>query len=109
MIKKVKEWFSEYEYEILAGYSIFITALAIFFVVISILFMAISNDLADVVSMKNTELEEVTMEKNRYYYLIDELKQNYEDVIPKQQYIDDVEYLESVIRDLREQLETYNN
>ena len=33
------------------------------------------------------------------------LKQTYEDVIPKQQYIDDIEYLESVILELRTQCE----
>lgn len=101
MIGRIKGWFQEYKYDILGGYSIMVTCIAIVFVLISIMFMAISNDLADVVSMRNTELEEVKAQRDYNYYRLDDMIQSHEDCIPKQQYIDDVEYLESVIRELR--------
>lgn len=69
------------------------------------------DDLVDVVAEKQAQLDQVTMERNRLYSVNDSIRQTYEDAIPKQQYIDDIEYLESVIRELREscQNDTYNN
>ena len=54
---------------------------------------------------KNGTIEELTRQKLIAEMKFDELKQTYEDVIPKQQYIDDIEYLESVILELRTQCE----
>lgn len=108
-MRKIKNWFIRYKEELLFGWSIVATVVMLLFLATTILFMGISEDLVSRVDMEVTEKEEIKMERDKYYYLLDDLKQTYEDVVPKGQYIQDVEYLESVIRELREQLETYNN
>lgn len=112
MFKKIKNWLKEYKYDLLFGWSCFATGLAIVFLIGTLTFMAISNDLVGRVEKEiktqdelKSELEVARSEASYYYYMADELKQTYEDVIPKQQYIDDIEYLESVILELRTQCE----
>lgn len=110
MFKKIKNWIMSNKLEILEVYSTTITALLVLFVLWSILFTAISNDLVEVVSSKNAEIEqkkvvieELNKQKNIAEMKVDDVMQLYEDAIPKQQYIDDIEYLESVILELRNQ------
>lgn len=110
MKKKVLDWLKRNKDDLLLAWCTLATGLAVIFLVMCLLFMAISNDLVGRIEMEVTEKEELRisneyLKKNRDYYkiLVDDLKQTYEDVVPKQQYIDDIEYLESVIRELRGQ------
>lgn len=110
MKRKVLDWLKRNKDELLVGWGILATGLVAMFFTISIVFIAISDDLVKRIEMEVTEKEELLisndyLKKNRdyYMYLADELQQTYEDVVPKQQYIDDIEYLESVIRELRGQ------
>lgn len=112
MFKKIKNWLSLNKLEVLEVYSMTITALLVVVVLWAIIFTAISNDLVGVVDSRNTEIEEknaaienLTKQKNLAEMKFDEVMQQYEDVIPKQQYIDDIEFLESTIRELRTQCE----
>ena len=112
MFKKIKNWIISNKLEILEVYSMTITALLVVVVLRAIIFTAISNDLVGVVDSKNTEImekngtiEELTRQKLIAEMKLDDVMQQYEDVIPKQQYIDDIEYLESVILELRTQCE----
>ena len=112
MFKKIKNWLEKYKYDLLFGWGCFATGLAIVFLLGTLTFMAISDDLVGRVEKEiktqdelKSELEVARSEASYYYYMTDELKQTYEDVIPKQQYIDDIEYLESVILELRTQCE----
>lgn len=115
-MKKVKNWFVKNKDELLVAWGTMGTLISLLLILVTITMMAISEDLVEVVNTRNkeiaekeAEIETLTYERNYYYYLTDELEQTYEDVIPKGQYIQDIEYLESVILELREQCETYNN
>lgn len=108
-MKKVLDWLKENKNEIIAGWSLVATVIAILAICGCAIFMAISDDLVGVVETKEAEKQAMEEERNYYYYLADDLQQTYEEVVPKQQYIDDIEYLESVILELRYQCETYNN
>ena len=112
MFKKIKNWLSSNKLEILEVYSMTITALLVVVILWAIIFTAISNDLVGVIDSKNTEImeknaaiEELTRQKLIAEMKADEIMQQYEDVIPKQQYINDIEYFESVILELRTQCE----
>ena len=52
-----------------------------------------------------TQMQKLTIERNIEAAKVDSILQTYEDTVPKQQYIDDIEYLESVILELRTQYE----
>lgn len=112
---KVKDWFVRNKFEIVLG-SLVVTVMLL---VLSGLFIAMlvpmTEDLTNVVQTKNNEIEELIYERNYYYGMYDSIQQTYEEVVPKQQYIQDVEYLESVILELRtlcegecKKCETYN-
>ena len=96
MFKKIKNWLSSNKLEVLQVYGITITALLAVVTLWLILFAAMSNDLVEVVDDKNTEIEELAKQK-----LI--IETNFNEIM--QQYTDDVEYLESVILELRTQCE----
>lgn len=96
MFKKIKNWLLSNKLEILEVYSMTITALLVVVTLWLILFAAMSNDLVEVVDDKNTEIEELTRQK-----LIIEM--NFNEIM--QQYTDDIDYLESVILELRTQCE----
>lgn len=101
-MKKVLKWLKERKDEIMYGVIALLIALLIMAICFSILFMGISNDLVDRVEKEVSEKEVLQQERNYYYGLYDSVIQSYEDAIPKQQYIDDIEYLESVILQLRQ-------
>lgn len=96
MFKKIKNWLSSNKLEILEVYGMTITALLAVVTLWLILFAAMSNDLVGVVDSKNTEIEELAKQK-----LI--IETNFNEIM--QQYTDDIEYLESVILELRTQCE----
>lgn len=119
-MEKVKAWFERNKDDILVAWGTAGTFTTILLIVFCIVTMAISEDLVGVVNTKDKEIakkdtiiETLEYERNYYYYLADELQQTYEEVVPKGQYIQDIEYLESVILELRYQCElqcgTYNN
>lgn len=101
-MEKLKNWLERNRDEIMYGVIALLTALLIMAICFSILFMGISNDLVEEVQARNGEIEQLEYERNYYYGLYDSVVQSYEDAIPKQQYIDDIEYLESVILQLRQ-------
>lgn len=109
---KIKDWFIKYKEELLFTWGTIGTMVSIFLIVFVMVLVAITEDLTKVVHTKDQKLSDkegiidtLTYERNYYYYLVDELQQTYEDVVPKGQYIQDVEYLESVILELRGQCE----
>lgn len=101
-MEKLKNWLERNRDEITYGIIALLTALLIMAICFSILFMGISDDLVEEVQIRNGEIEQLEYERNYYYGLYDSVVQSYEDAIPKQQYIDDIEYLESVILQLRQ-------
>lgn len=101
-MKKVLKWLKEGKDELLYGSIALLAGLLALSIVYNVIFAAISNDLVDRVEKEVSEKEVLQQERNYYYGLYDSVIQSYEDVIPKQQYIDDIEYLESVILQLRQ-------
>ena len=101
-MKKLKNWLERNRDEIMYGIIALLIVLLIMAMCFSILFMGISDDLVKEVQIRNGEIEQLEYERNYYYGLYDSVVQSYEDAIPKQQYIDDIEYLESVILQLRQ-------
>ena len=101
-MKKLKNWLERNRDEIMYAIIALLIALLIMAICFSILFMGISDDLVEEVQIRNGEIEQLEYERNYYYGLYDSVIQSYEDAIPKQQYIDDIEYLESVILQLRQ-------
>lgn len=101
-MKKVLKWLEERKDEIMYGVIALLIALLIMAICFSILFISISNDLVDRVEKEVNTNKMLRQERNYYYGLYDSVIQSYEDAIPKQQYIDDIEYLESVILQLRQ-------
>lgn len=110
-MKKVLDWLKENKEEIVEATAIGLFLLVSGLVLFIVILVAMTDDLVGVIEEKQAQLDQVTMERNRSYLINDSIVQTYEDAIPKQQYIDDIEYLESVIRELREscQNDTYNN
>lgn len=112
IFNRVKDWCIEYKEDIKTGYMMVVTALMIFIGLFTWILIAMCNDLVGVVETKNNEIEGykeeieyLTIERNKAESARDSIIQTYEDSIPKQQYIDDIEYLESVILELRTQCE----
>lgn len=112
IFNRVKDWCIEYKEDIKTGYMMLITAVMIFIGLFTWVLIAMCNDLVGVVETRNNEIEGykeeieyLTIERNKAESARDSIIQTYEDSIPKQQYIDDIEYLESVILELRTQYE----
>lgn len=112
IFNRVKDWCIEYKEDIKTCYMMVVTVLMIFIGLFTWILIAMCNDLVGVVETKNNEIEGykeeieyLTIERNKAESARDSIIQTYEDSIPKQQYIDDIEYLESVILELRTQCE----
>ena len=101
-MKKVLKWLKERKDELLLGGITLLVGLLGISIVYNVIFTDISNDLVDRVVKEVSEKRVLLQERNYYYGLYDSVIQSYEDVIPKGQYIQDVEYLESVILQLRQ-------
>lgn len=108
-MKKVRAWFEENKMELILAWASLTTIACILLGVLVLLTTGMTNELTTIANNQKKEIANLTHERNYYYYISDELKQTYEDVVPKGQYIQDIEYLESVILELRTQCETYNN
>lgn len=112
-MKKIKQWLKDNKEDILVAWGTLATAIATILVGFCIIMVSITNDLVKKVQIQEGTMKELQFEAVYYNTLADELAQTYEDVVPKQQYIQDIEYLESVILELRTQCElecgTYNN
>lgn len=112
IFNRVKDWCIEYKEDIKTGYIMVVTVLMIFIGLFTWILIAMCNDLVGVVETKNNEIEGyqeeinyLIIERNKAEAARDSIIQTYEDSIPKQQYLDDIEYLESVIYELRTQYE----
>lgn len=101
-MKKLKNWLERNRDELLFGGITLLASLLAISIVYNIIFTVISNDLVNRVEKEVNEKQILQQERNYYYGLYDSVIQSYEDAIPKQQYIDDIEYLESVILQLRQ-------
>ena len=101
-MKELKNWLERNRDELLFGGITLLVSLLALSIAGNVIFIGISNDLVDRVEKEVKEKELLKQERNYYYGLYDSVIQSYEDAIPKQQYIDDIEYLESVILQLRQ-------
>lgn len=108
----VKDWCIEYKKEIKTCYMFAITIIVIIIGIFTYALLAICNDLVEVIETRNNEIEgyqeeinHLIIERNKAEAARDSIIQGYEDSIPKQQYLDDIKYLESVIYELRTQYE----
>lgn len=110
IFNRVKDWCIEYKKEIKTCYIILVTVIVIFICLFTCILITMCNDLVDVIETKNNEIEgyqeeinHLIIERNKAESERESIIQTYEDSIPKQQYIDDIEYLESVILELKTQ------
>lgn len=110
IFNRVKDWCIEYKKEIKTCYIILVTVIAIFICLFTFILITMCNDLVDVIETKNNEIkrykeeiEYLTIKRNEAESERESIIQTYEDSIPKQQYINDIEYLESVIYELKTQ------
>ena len=112
IFNRVKDWCIEYKKEIKTCYMFAITVIVVIIGILTCVLVAICNDLVEVVETRNNEIEgyqeeinHLIIERNKAEASRDSIIQGYEDSIPKQQYLDDIKYLESVIYELRTQYE----
>lgn len=112
IFNRVKDWCIEYKEDIKTCYMFAITVIVIIIGIFTCALVAMCNDLVGVVETRNNEIEGyqeeinyLIIERNKAEAARDSIIQTYEDSIPKQQYLDDIEYLESVIYELRTQYE----
>lgn len=112
IFNRVKDWCIEYKKEIKTCYIILVTIIVIIIGIFTYALLAICNDLVGVIETRNNEIEgyqeeinHLIIERNKAEAARDSIIQGYEDSIPKQQYLDDIKYLESVIYELRTQYE----
>lgn len=112
IFNRVKDWCIEYKDDIKTCYMFAVTVIVVIIGIFTCAVVAMCNDLVRVVETRNNEIEGykeeikyLTIEKNKAEAAKDSIIQTYEDSIPKQQYLDDIEYLESVILELRTQCE----
>mgnify|MGYP003174234383 FL=1 len=112
IFNRVKDWCIEYKEDIKTCYMMLVTVIVVIIGLFTWALIAMCNDLVGVVETRNNEIEGykeeikyLTIEKNKAEAAKDSIIQTYEDSIPKQQYLDDIEYLESVILELRTQCE----
>lgn len=112
IFNRVKDWYIEYKEDIKTCYMFAVTVIVVIIGIFTCALVAICNDLVGVVETRNNEIEGyqeeinyLIIERNKAEAARDSIIQTYEDSIPKQQYLDDIEYLESVIYELRTQYE----
>lgn len=112
IFNRVKDWCIEYKEDIKTCYMFTITVIVVIIGIFTCALVAMCNDLVGVVETRNNEIEGyqeeinyLIIERNKAEAARDSIIQTYEDSIPKQQYLDDIEYLESVILELRTQCE----
>ena len=112
IFNRIKDWCIEYKKDIKTCYMFAVTVIAIFICLFTCILITMCNDLVDVIETKNNEIkgykeeiEYLTIKRNEAEAARDSIIKGYEDSIPKQQYLDDIEYLESVIYELRTQYE----
>ena len=112
IFNRVKDWYIEYKEDIKTCYMFVITVIVVIIGLFTWILIAMCNDLVGVVETRNNEIEGyqeeinyLIIERNKAEAARDSIIQTYEDSIPKQQYLDDIEYLESVIYELRTQYE----
>lgn len=110
IFNRVKDWCIEYKDDIKTCYIMIVIVLMIIIGIFTWAVIAMCNDLVGVVETRNNEIQGykeqinyLIIERNKAEATRDGIIQTYEDSIPKQQYINDIEYLESVILKLRTQ------
>ena len=112
IFNRVKDWCIEYKDDIKICYMMLITGLVVIIGIFTWVVIVMCNDLVGVIETRNNEIaaykEEINyliIERNKSEAARDSIIQAYENSILKQQYLDDIEYLESVILKLRTQYE----
>ena len=111
-MQRVKEWFIRNKETLLFIWTGLATGVAIIFGIILLVLGGMSEDLVGQVNDQKKTLKENTIamerlknEKNYAIDLYNALREEYSSAVPLQVYIQDVEYLESVILELRYQCE----
>lgn len=112
IFNRVKDWCIEYKDDIKICYMMLITGLVVIIGIFTWAVIVMCNDLVGVIETRNNEIaaykQEINyliIERNKSEAARDSIIQAYENSIPKQQYLDDIKYLESVILKLRTQCE----
>lgn len=110
IFNRVKDWCIEYKEDIKTCYIFIVTVILVIIIIFTCILVAMCNVLVGVVESRNNEIEgyqkeinHLIIERNKAEDKRDSIIQAYEDSIPKQQYINDIEYLESVILELKTQ------
>lgn len=122
----MKKWLKENKMELLIGLSIISTVIALFVILYSVILSNVLDEALIIMEDQKVQIEAlhdevyfVTNEMEYYYVSYNEMINEYErvleeysDVVPKEQYLQEIEFLESVILELRYQCElecgTYN-
>lgn len=122
----MKKWLVENKIELLVGGIIISTVIALFGILYSVILSNVLDEAINIMEDQNVQIEAlhdevyfVTGEMEYYFVRYNEMVNEYEmlleeysDVVPKDQYLQEIEFLESVILELRYQCElecgTYN-
>lgn len=112
---KVKDWFKNNKSEIMADSLLVCIMLIIVLVIFISMLVPKTKQLMKEAETKDIAIQDLTQERDNYYNMLDSIQQSYSEVIPEQQYLQEVEFLESVISQLMEECqgqclkcETYN-
>ena len=103
MFKKIKAFFSKYTEEILTAIASLFFGTTLILTIFTIALVVMTNDLVNVIDMRNAEIEELKAQNTILYQKVDDIVQTYEDSVPKLQYDAQIQYYESVIDELKTQ------
>lgn len=101
MFKNIKTFFEKYTKEILIATVVFLLCIAIITSIWAYTMTVLTNDLVNVVQMKNTEIYELQQSNYILHAKADEIEQTYEDSIPKFEYDQKVQYYESIVKECK--------
>lgn len=114
-VVKVKDWFVRNKSEIIANSLLVCIMLIIVLVIFISMLVPKTKQLMKEAETKDIAIQDLTQERDNYYNMLDSIQQSYSEVIPEQQYLKEVAFLESIISELMEECqgrclkcETYN-
>lgn len=107
MLNKIKAFFKEHIEEILVGTTTVFVCTTVILGLFSAALVAMTNDLVEVVDMRNTEVEELKIELQESHrsniilkQTVEDIQTTYENSVPKLEYDSKIQYYESVIDEL---------
>lgn len=101
LLNKIKDIVIEYKSELKLGALTLIIGMFVISCLFNWVLVVMTDDLVGRVREQELEINELKESVRLRDIAIDDLNQMYEDVVPFEQYLDEIEYLESVIRELR--------